>query len=104
MVYSLIGNLSPGRGDEPWKWAAETSPFGIANSWRTNIDIQVGFQAISYIVDCQRRMSGNGSWCPSGPPPPGRGPGQSPGVPCPAANCDGHMCPGPEYYSGPGHW
>ena len=41
-VYSLIGNLGPGRGDEPWKWAAETKPFGIANSWRTNVDIQVG--------------------------------------------------------------
>lgn len=50
MVYSLIGNLGPGRGDEPWKWAAETRPFGIANSWRTNVDIQVTWPVVSTLT------------------------------------------------------
>ena len=30
---------------------------------RTNIDAQIGWQAVPYLVDCQRRMAGNGSWC-----------------------------------------
>ena len=58
MVYSIIGNCDPARGDQPWKWGKE-----FANSWRTNIDAQVGWQAVPYLVDCQRRMAGNGSWC-----------------------------------------
>ena len=58
MVYSLIGNCDPARGEQPWKWGAE-----FTNSWRTNIDAQVGWQAVPYLVDCQRRMAGNGSWC-----------------------------------------
>lgn len=114
VVYSIVCNCDPGRGDQPWKWAA---PY--ANSWRTNIvgaprnfpktfkplhphpcgsslllcqDIQVGFQAIPYIVDAQRRMAGNGTWCPSNPSDP-----SGPGVPC-----GGHG--GPEQFSGIGHW
>jgi hypothetical protein len=58
MVYSIIGNCDPADGEQPWKWGAE-----VANSWRTNIDAQVGWQAVPYLIDCQRRMSGNGSWC-----------------------------------------
>ena len=58
MVYSIIGNCDPARGEQPWKWGKET-----AHSWRTNIDAQVGWQAVPYLIDCQRRMSGNGSWC-----------------------------------------
>ena len=94
MVYSLIGNLDPARGEQPWKYAKN-----VSNSWRTNIDIQIGFQTIPYIVDAQRRMGGNGSWCPfnqSLPDGPGW-PCGSDGLPCP-------HCPGPESYSGPGHW
>jgi alpha-galactosidase len=104
MVYSVIGNLAPGRGNPVWKWAAETRPFGIGNSWRTNIDIQGGFSSVRSIIDCQRRLSGNGSWCTTGPPPEG-GSYDPPGFPCPAPNCPGEEeCPGPEYYAGPGHW
>ena len=51
MVYSVIGNLAPGRGNPVWKWAAETRPFGIGNSWRTNIDIQSGFSSVSEHLD-----------------------------------------------------
>ena len=58
MVYSIIGNCDPADGEQPWKWGAE-----VANSWRTNIDAQVGWQAVPYLIDCQRRMSGNGTWC-----------------------------------------
>lgn len=58
IVYSIVCNCDPGRGDQPWKWAKE-----YANSWRTNIDAQIGWQAVPYLVDCQRRMAGNGSWC-----------------------------------------
>jgi hypothetical protein len=58
MVYSLIGNCDPARGEQPWKWGAE-----FTNSWRTNIDAQAGWQAVPYLVDCQRRLPGNGSWC-----------------------------------------
>lgn len=36
MLYSIIGNCDPGRGEQPWKWAGQ-----FANSWRTNIDAQV---------------------------------------------------------------
>ena len=57
-MYSIVCNCDPGRGDQPWKWAKE-----YANSWRTNIDAQIGWQAVPYLVDCQRRMAGNGSWC-----------------------------------------
>jgi alpha-galactosidase len=102
MVYSVIGNLAPGRGNPVWKWAAETRPFGIGNSWRTNIDIQGGFSSVKSIIDCQRRLSGNGSWCETGPPTPGTV--DPPGYPCPAPNCAGKECPGPEFYAGPGHW
>ena len=104
VVYSVIGNLAAGRGDEPWKWAAETKPFGVANSWRTNIDIQGGFSAVGHIVACQRRLSGNGSWCPSGHAPQGRPPSEAPGFPCPAPSCEGKVCPGPDHYAGPGHF
>ena len=58
MIYSIVCNCDPARGEQPWKWGAE-----YANSWRTNIDFQNGFQAVPYVVDCQRRMAGNGSWC-----------------------------------------
>ena len=58
IVYSIIGNCDPARGEQPWKWGKE-----LAHSWRTNIDAQVGYQAVPYLIDCQRRMSGNGSWC-----------------------------------------
>ena len=95
MVYSLIGNLDPARGEQPWKYAGN-----VSNSWRTNIDIQVGFQAIPYIVDCQRRMSGNGSWCPLNTSDP-----TGPGHPCKldgSGPCD--TCPGPDYYSRAGQW
>ena len=97
MVYSIIGNLDPGRTpNPPWKWAAH-----LANSWRTNIDIQIGFQAVPYIVDAQRRLGGNGSWCPADPKAPGGA-----GYPCNAAPAAGpcKTCKGPESFSGPGHW
>ena len=103
----MIGNLAPGRGESPWKWAAETRPFGIANSWRTNIDIQGGFSSVESIISCQRRLSGNGSWCPSGYPAPGTPTGDEPGAPCPAVDCGSpgqRPCPGPEHYAGPGHF
>eukprot|EP00041_Stephanoeca_diplocostata_P003081 m.31727 g.31727 ORF g.31727 m.31727 type:complete len:382 (-) comp14025_c0_seq3:1217-2362(-) len=80
VVFSIVCNCDPSRGEQPWKWAAD-----YANSWRTNIDVQVGFQAIPYIIDAQRRLSGNGSWCPATGTP-----------------CGGHG--GPEQYAGPGHW
>lgn len=59
MIYSIIGNLDPGRPDEgadgvhPWKWAAD-----FAHSWRTNIDVQIGWQSVPYIVDCQKKLGG----------------------------------------------
>jgi alpha-galactosidase len=96
MVYSIVCNCDPGRGDQPWKWAKD-----IANSWRTNIDIQNGFGAISYVLDAQRRMSGNGSWCPTDPTKP-----DGKGSPC-ADGKDNGACPtcaGPESFSGIGHW
>lgn len=72
MVYSLVCNCDPARGLQPWKWAKN-----VANSWRTNIDIQGGFSSVNYIVDAQRRLAGNGTTI---------GPG------------------GPEQFAGPGHW
>ena len=99
MVYSVIGNLAPGRGNPVWKWAAETGFKTLGNSWRTNIDIQGGFSSVCSIVNCQRRLSGNGSWCPNDPDDP-----SGPGFPCESPNCNGKECPGPEYYAGPGHW
>jgi alpha-galactosidase len=98
MLYSIIGNLAPGRngGNPPWKWGAD-----VANSWRTNIDVQNGFDFLHNIVDCQRRMSGNGSWCPTDPHKP-----SGAGYPC----ADGRtchvnaQCPGPQAFAGPGHW
>eukprot|EP00729_Bicosta_minor_P024184 gene24184-14456_t len=66
MVYSIIGNLDPSRTpNAPWHWAKD-----FANSWRTNIDIQIGWQAIPYVVDAQRRLGGNGTWCPTDPKTP----------------------------------
>ena len=99
MVYSVIGNLAPGRGNPVWKWAAESQFETLGNSWRTNIDIQGGFTSVCSIVNCQRRLSGNGSWCPTDPDDP-----SGPGFPCEAPNCNGKECPGPEYYAGPGHF
>ena len=83
VVYSIVCNCAPQGKDRPWLWA---KPF--ANSWRTNIDVQIGFQSIGSIIDCQRRMSSaNGSWCPANPKDPeGRG-----------EPCGGHG--GPEQYS-----
>lgn len=94
MVFSIIGNLAPGRGPEtpPWKWAAD-----FANSWRTNIDIQIGWQAVPNIVSNQRKLSGNGSWCPSTSDPNG------PGFPC-ASDGPCKTCGGPNNFSGIGHW
>ena len=99
MLYSIIGNLAPGRngGNPPWKeWGR-----GVANSWRTNIDVQGGFGFLHNIVDCQRRLSGNGSWCPADP---GRPTG--PGFPCAdGRTChENAQCPGPQSFAGPGHW
>jgi alpha-galactosidase len=96
MLYSIIGNLAPGRngGNPPWKWGRD-----IANSWRTNIDVQSGFGFLHYIVDAQRRLSGNGSWCPTDPHK-----SSGPGYPC----ADGRtchvnaQCPGPQAFAGPG--
>eukprot|EP00937_MAST-01D_sp_MAST-1D-sp2_P004890 g4890.t1 len=98
MVFSIDGNLAPGRngGNPPWKWAR-----GVANSWRTNIDVQNGYSFLHYIIDGQRRLSGNGSWCPSDPADP-----DGAGFPC----ADGRTChadaecPGPGAFAGPGHW
>lgn len=71
MLYSIVCNCAPGRGkDPPWAWGQN-----VANSWRTNIDIQIGWQAVHSIVDCQSRLAG-------------------------AINRTG----GPGQFSGPGHW
>lgn len=96
MVYSIVCNCDPSRGQQPWKWAKD-----FANSWRTNIDIQGGFGAISYVLDAQRRMSGNGSWCPSDPKQK-----DGKGSPCADGKDNGACptCPGPESFSGIGHW
>eukprot|EP00039_Didymoeca_costata_P021050 m.343237 g.343237 ORF g.343237 m.343237 type:complete len:490 (+) comp22544_c0_seq1:100-1569(+) len=96
MVYSIVCNCAPGRGESPWKWGAD-----VANSWRTNIDVQGGFGFLDNIVFCQRRMSGNGSWCPNDPKDP-----NGPGFPCADGQtcAENDKCPGPEAFSGPGHW
>ena len=117
-VYSIVCNCDPSRGSQPWKWAKE-----YANSWRTNIDIQNGFGAVQYLVDCQRRMAGNGSWCmangsswvdgPTGWSPVASAPGDG-GVPC-AGTAPGSGPPAAEQQGGPqlfagndggkgGHW
>ena len=98
MLYSIIGNLAPGRngGNPPWKWGAS-----IANSWRTNIDVQNGYSFLHYIVDAERRLSGNGSWCPTDSRDPnGAGFPCADGITCHTNS----QCPGPQAFSGPGHW
>ena len=104
MVYSIVCNCDPGRGNQPWKWAKE-----YANSWRTNIDIQNGFGSVQYLVDCQRRMAGNGSWClangsswvdgPGGWRPVQNNPGDG-GIPC-AGTAPGSGPPAANQHGGP---